>query len=76
MNDKPKKKIKSKWSNRSLKYYIQAKGNVPKAMALYIANEGCQGIVCKECFLNVSCNRNPDTGRAIAIMALEQAEKS
>lgn len=75
MNDKSEIKVKSKWNKRSLKYYLQAKGNVPKAMALYIANEGCQGIVCKECFLNISCDKNPDTGRVIAIKALEEAEK-
>ena len=72
---KERKKIKSKWNNRALKYYIQAKGNVPKAMTMYIACEGCHGLKCNECFLNVSCNRNPDVGRVIAIQALEEAEK-
>lgn len=67
-------KVQSKWNKRALKYYIQAKGNVPKAMALYIANEGCQGIKCKECFLSISCTKNPDVGRVIAIKALEEAE--
>lgn len=73
--EKEEHNVKSKWNKRALRYYLQAKGNVPKAMALYIAHEGCQGIKCKECFLSVSCNRNPDVGRIIAIRALEEAEK-
>lgn len=55
--------------------YIQCNGNVPEAFVMYIYKNGCNGIKCKKCMLNSSCDRHPQHARLNALTVLKEAYK-
>lgn len=57
------------------KAFIQAGGNVGKAMVIYIAKNGCSGFRCRSCVLKVVCSHHRNEASSYAIRTLVAVEE-
>lgn len=54
---------------------IDAQGNVPKAMVIYISRYGCNGFKCNKCPLGLICNHYPQNAEYFATIVLNEIDK-
>ena len=59
--------------DKARKCFMEAGGNLPEAMAIYIMNNGCNGFACKSCILGKVCDHFPAHSKEVAFDVLRIA---
>jgi hypothetical protein len=54
---------------------VRFTGNIPEAMLMYIARNGCSGFKCKGCVLGLVCSHRPVDSVSYAVAVLTEVNK-